>query len=159
MAVTHQSERLPDTVHKGEWTAIGTLTALVILLCVLFPALSAGLVQPQLVLMFHTRLTAIISDADVKVMIMMLCMIVILPLVMRLLTSGSRSKVVPAYMAGVNEGDDRHFVDSRGRPKSMYLANWYMEDRFGENKILKPSLVVSAAGLTVLMIVAIGGAL
>ena len=41
----------------------------------------------------------------------------------------------------------------------MYLANWYMEDRFGENKILKPSLVVSAAGLTVLMIVAIGGAL
>lgn len=32
-----------------------------------------------------------------------------------------------------------------------------MEDLFGEKKLLKPSLVLSSAGLIVLMIVAIGG--
>ena len=157
--VIRQSERLPDTVHKDEWTAMWILTALVVLICVLFPLLSTRLVQPELIQMFHIRLSAIIGTEDVRVMIMMLCMIIVLPAVMWVLTSINRKKVVPSYMAGVNEGDDRHFSDSLGQPRQMYLANWYMEDRLGENKILKPSLGVSTAGLVILMIVAIGGAL
>ncbi len=157
--VIRQSERLPDTVHKDEWTAMWILTALVVLICVLFPLISTRLVQPELIQMFHIRLSAIIGTEDVRVMIMMLCMIIVLPAVMWVLTSINRKKVVPSYMAGVNEGDDRHFSDSLGQPRQMYLANWYMEDRLGENKILKPSLGVSTAGLVILMIVAIGGAL
>ena len=62
-------------------------------------------------------------------------------------------------MGGGNTGDDRTFVDSFGNPKHMYLANWYMTDLFGEKKLLGPSLILSTAGLIVLMTVAIGGAL
>lgn len=40
----------------------------------------------------------------------------------------------------------------------MYLANWYMEEYFGEKKLLKPSLILSTAALLVLMTIAIGGA-
>ena len=41
----------------------------------------------------------------------------------------------------------------------MYLANWYMKDYFGEKKLLKPSIMLSAATILVLMGIAIGGAL
>ncbi len=63
-----------------------------------------------------------------------------------------------SYMGGGNTGDDRTFVDSFGEQKPMYLANWYLEDWFGEKKILKPSLIFSTAALIILMIIAIGGA-
>ena len=76
-----------------------------------------------------------------------------------LLTLGHQNKVVNSYMAGINDGDDRQFTDSFGKPKEMYLANWYMDELFGEQKILKPSLLLSAFGLSILMILAIGGIL
>ena len=41
----------------------------------------------------------------------------------------------------------------------MYLANWYMEDWFGEKKILKPSILLSALAILVFMGFAVGGAL
>ena len=159
VAVTHGTRRQPDTVHKAEWVSIFTLTGLVVALCVFFPMISADLVQPILLSMFHIAAQAMISSTDINIMLMMLCMIVILPAAVQLLTRGRQHKVVVSYMAGVNEGDDRHFADSFGNPKSMYLANWYLDGLFGERKILKPSLLLSAFGLSILMILAIGGVL
>lgn len=159
VAVPHRAKRLPDTVHKDEWFPIFVLAGLVIALCVSFPAVSAGLVQPILISMFHIASPAVISSTDIQIMLMMLCMIVILPLAVRLLMFGHQNKIVVSYMAGANEGDDRHFTDSFGNPQSLYLANWYLDGLFGERKLLKPSLVLSAAGLAILMIAAIGGAL
>ncbi|WP_255575501.1 NADH-quinone oxidoreductase subunit 5 family protein [Caproiciproducens faecalis] len=157
VAVIHRSERLPDKLEKSDWFSIYTLAFLVIALCVSFPLLSTYLVQPFLVQMFHENLAAVISSSDLKTMFLMLCTIVILPVMVRLLTFGKENKIVISYMGGANSGDDRHFTDSFGQETSMYLANWYMEDLFGEKKILRPSLVLASAGLIVLMIVAIGG--
>ena len=128
-----------------------------IALCLFFPLLSTYLVQPFLVKMFHETITTLISSSDLKIMFLMLCTMLILPVMVRLLTFGKKNKIVISYMGGANAGDDRHFTDSFGQEKSMYLANWYMEDLFGEKKILKPSLVLASADLIVLMIVAIGG--
>jgi len=90
--------------------------------------------------------------------VMMLCAIVILPIAVRLLTFGKKKKVVMSYMGGGNYGNDRAFVDAFGEKKKMYLANWYMEDYFGEKKLLKPSIVLATAGIIILMVLAIGGA-
>ena len=62
-------------------------------------------------------------------------------------------------MSGANTGDDRHFVDSFGEKKEIYLANWYMEDYFGEKKLLRPSIMIAAGVILVLMGIVIGGAL
>lgn len=157
VAVIHRSERLRDTLKKCEWFSIYNLTFLVIALCLFFPLLSTYLVQPFLVKMFHETITTLISSSDLKIMFLMLCTMLILPVMVRLLTFGKKNKIVISYMGGANAGDDRHFTDSFGQEKSMYLANWYMEDLFGEKKILKPSLVLASADLIILMIVAIGG--
>ena len=109
--------------------------------------------------MFHDKVPDIISSGNTHIMLLMLCVIVILPLAVRLLTFGKKNKVVMAYMSGGNTGNDRSFVDSYGDKKQMYLANWYMEDYFGEHKLLKPSLIISAAAIVIIMVIAIGGAI
>ena len=63
-----------------------------------------------------------------------------------------------SYMGGANTGDDRSFTDSFGKPKRLYLANWYMTELFGEKKLLNVSLILSAAALVILTVMAIGGA-
>lgn len=148
-----------DTVHKDERASLGILAGLVVVLCILFPLVSADLVRPVLVQMFNATATSVISSDDIHIMLLMLVMIVILPIAARLLTFGKQNKTSLAYMAGINEGDDRTFVDSLGQKKEMYLANWYFEDIFGEKKILKPSLAIASAVIVILMIVAIGGVL
>ena len=159
IAVPHSSRPHPDTVHKDERITLATLASLVVILCILFPVISANLVRPVLVAMFHTTSLSVITRGDVPIMLLMMCMIVILPVAARLLTLGKKNKPVLAYMAGVNKGDDCTFVDSFGESKQMYLANWYFTDLFGEEKILKPCLAIAAAVIVVLMVVVIGGVL
>lgn len=159
VAVIHNSERRPNTVRGSEWFSLLAQSFLMIALCILFPLASNYLVEPFLIDMFNEVIPVIISQGNMNIMLLMLCAIVILPVAVRFLTFGKKGKVVISYMGGANSGDDRHFVDSFGNNKSMYLANWYMEDYFGEKKILLPSVYLSAAALIVFLIVVIGGAI
>ncbi len=159
VAMIHNSERRPNTVHGSEWLSLASQAVLMIALCIFFPLVSQFMVEPFLTDMFKETIPAIISQGNMNIMLIMLCAIVILPIAVRFLTFGKKNKVVMSYMGGANSGDDRHFVDSFGADKSMYLANWYMEDYFGEKKILKPSVYLAAATLIVFLIVVIGGAL
>ena len=158
VAMIHNSERLPNTTKGSEWFSLISQAAIMIALCVSFPLASMYLVEPFLADMFHDKVPAIISSGNVNIMLMMLCMIVILPIAVRLLTFGKKKKIVMSYMGGGNAGNDRSFVDSFGKAKPMYLANWYMEDYFGEKKLLNPSLILSSAAIIVMMVIAIGGA-
>lgn len=159
VAVHHNSERLEDITKGSEWLSLICQAGLMCLLCLTFPVVSSYLIEPFLGDMFHQTLPAIISSGNIHIMALMLCAIVILPVAMRLLTIHRKNKIVTSYMGGVNTGDDRTFTDSYGKTKPMYLANWYLDDWFGEKKLLKPSLILSTAGLIVLMILAIGGAI
>ncbi len=158
-AYMHQSERLRDNVHRTEWGAIYPLTGLVIALCILFPVVGRCLIQPELAIMFGEQIGAVINADDIRIMFMMLAMIAILPIMTWILSRRNREKMTMAYMAGVNAGDDRHYIDSFGSVRPLYLSNWYMDPIFGEGKILKPSLYVAAVFLGAIMILSIGGAL
>ena len=158
VAVIHHSERLPNTTKGSEWFSLLSQAFIMIVLCTSFPLVSSHLVEPFLADMFHDVVPDIISSGNLNIMVMMLCAIVILPIAVRFLTFGKKKKVVMSYMGGGNYGNDRAFVDAFGEKKKMYLANWYMEDYFGEKKLLKPSIVLATAGIIILMVLAIGGA-
>jgi ech hydrogenase subunit A len=158
VAIIHDSERLPNTTKGSEWFSLLSQAFIMITLCTSFPLVSTYLIEPFLGDMFHNNAPAIISSGNMNIMLMMLCAIVILPIAVRLLTFGKKTKVVMSYMGGGNYGNDRAFVDAFGEKKQMYLANWYMEDYFGEKKILKPSLILASAAIIILMVIAIGGA-
>lgn len=159
VAVLHNTSRLHSKVGMSQWIAMLSQAVLMLALCLSFPLVSSNVVEPFLVTMFHETLPAIISDGNTHIMVIMLSAIVILPIAVRFLTFGKEKKIVMSYMSGANTGDDRNFTDSLGEEKPMYLANWYMEDWFGESKILKPSIMLASAVILVLMGIAIGGAL
>ena len=54
-------------------------------------------------------------------------------------------------MSGFNTGDDRSFYDSQGEVREQYLSNWYMQDIFGEGKLLRPCLMITSAFLIVML--------
>ena len=158
VAVHHHSERAENITKTSEWLALISLSVLTVTLCLTFPWVSSQLIEPFLRGMFHQEVSAVISSGNIYIMAMMLCAILVLPLAVRFLTFGKKHKIVMSYMGGANTGDDRSFTDSFGEQKRMYLANWYMNDWFGERRLLKPSLYLAAAALIVLMVLAIGGA-
>ncbi|HEX3037600.1 MAG TPA: proton-conducting transporter membrane subunit [Oscillospiraceae bacterium] len=158
VVVAHHSERLKSNTKGSEWLSLFSQAALVVGLCVTFPIISINLVEPYLKDTFHMAMNPIISVGNTNIMLMMLCLILILPVAVRLLTFGKKNKIVMSYMSGANVGDDRKFTNSFGKEEKLYLSNWYMEDLFGEKKILKPSLILASAAIIILMIIAIGGA-
>jgi ech hydrogenase subunit A len=86
-------------------------------------------------------------------------MIALMPILAIFLIYNRKEKMTMSYMAGANAGDDRHFVDAFGGIRPSYLSNWYMDNYFGEKRILFPSLCIAAGFVVVLMILAIGGAI
>ncbi len=159
VAVHHHSEQLTNVTKKSEWTSLISLSVIMVALCLTFPLVSTYLIEPFLMDMYHQYVPNLIGTGNLYMMIMMLCTILVLPIAVRILTLGKKNKLVMSYMGGANAGDDRNFTDSFGEEKHMYLANWYMPDYFGENKLLLPSMVLAAGALIILMIMTIGGAL
>ena len=158
-AVLHQSETLRDIIHRSEWHVMYVLTGLIIVLCTTFPFIGQVFVQPMLSLEYGVKVGQIISTDDVRVMFMMLIMIALMPILAIFLIWNRKEKMTMSYMSGANAGDDRHFVDAYGGVRPSYLSNWYMDDYFGEKRILFPSLCLAAGFVTVLMILSIGGAI
>lgn len=154
VCVTRNSHRQPNKLGKGEWVSLITHAVIMIALCITFPIVSKYLIVPLLTGMFGYKASDVIGGGNVSIMLMMLSSIAILPIALRVLTFGKKDKIVMSYMSGINEGNDREFVDSFGNARQLYLTNWYMEDYFGEKKLYKASVVFTTAVIAMLMIIA-----
>ncbi len=159
IAVHSHSERIKDRTKPVQWLSLSVLATLMVTLCVTFPAVSTYIIEPFLEGMFNKPIGNMIGEGNVHIMLMMLFVLLILPVMARILTRGVKHEPALSYMSGINVGDNRKFVDSFDEPKQMYLSNWYVTEWFGENKILRPSLVFSAAALIILLTISIGGAI
>ncbi|MCR5675741.1 MAG: NADH-quinone oxidoreductase subunit L [Lachnospiraceae bacterium] len=156
--VIHQSVNLDDSTHGSELISMVPLTGLIVVMCFAFPWMSNAMVQPVLNETFNMNVPNVIGGADVIIMMIMVTMIFLVPLGSRFLSVGAKDKMTMSYVAGVNAGDDRHYIDSFGKSRSLYLANWYMEDYFGEKRLLVPSIMISAVLVILMVIIVIGGA-
>jgi ech hydrogenase subunit A len=156
--VIHQSFELEDITPRSELVSIFPLTSLIVIMCFAFPWMSGHMIQPILDEAFHTNIPDVIGGSDVIIMMIMVAMVFMMPIAMRFLSVGKDSKMTMSYVAGVNAGDDRHYIDSFGKERALYMSNWYMEDYFGEKKILWPCIWVAAVLVAVMLIVVVGGA-
>ena len=156
--VIHQSFELEDITPRSELVSIFPLTSLIVIMCFAFPWMSGHMIQPILDEAFHMNIPDVIGGSDVIIMMIMVAMVFMMPIGMRFLSIGKESKMTMSYVAGVNAGDDRHFIDSFGKERALYMSNWYMEDYFGEKKILWPCIWVAAVLVAVMLIVVVGGA-
>ncbi|WP_272798184.1 NADH-quinone oxidoreductase subunit 5 family protein [Butyrivibrio sp. DSM 10294] len=156
--VIHQSFEIEDITPRSEMVSIFPLTTMIVVMCFAFPWMSGNMIQPILDEAFNTNIPDVIGGSDVIIMMIMVAMIFMIPIGSRIMSIGKNSKMSMSYVAGVNAGDDRHYIDSFGKERALYMSNWYMEDYFGEKKLLWPSIIVAAVLVAVMLIVVVGGA-
>ena len=148
-----------DVTFKTQYLSLDVHAALMLLFCVSLLALVPTFIQPMLAEMFGGAV-AVFGYNELLIMGILVIAAFIIPMVMYYVSASIEKKTVAAYMAGINTGDNMSFVDSFGGVKQMNMSNWYMEEVFGEGKLLKPSLTVSAVFMIVMIcVVVFGGAL
>ena len=162
-AIVAGTENIQQKVHKEEWFVQGTLVALTIVACLAFPLISSYSIVPYLEGVFG-GLSSMALSADN--MIIMVIMVAVVLLLIAFFFGRTKKKIVPIYMAGVNEGDDLRFHGAMDRPVDASLRNWHMEKYFGEMKmnvigcIITSAVIIIGLGLMIGSLVAImtGGA-
>jgi ech hydrogenase subunit A len=155
LALNH-SHHGEDVTEDNEYLSLFIHAAIMLLLCVSFPMLSQNVVQPIVTGMYGS-VDPTISTGNLLVMVMLLLCVFIFPLLLFLASRNLKGHVVMNYMAGVNAGDGRHFIDSMGEEKEIQLSAWYLSDWFGEEKLMGISLAVSALAIIMMMALILGG--
>ncbi len=103
---------------------------------------------------------AALSSGNMMIMCIMLAVIILITI---LFFGNAKKKIVPIYLAGVNQGDNLTFRNSFQGQTAMSLKNWYMEKYFGENKMNWIGCIAAAATIAVVLVIfagyVIGGAI
>ena len=147
-----------DATHTDEYISMFFHAAVMILLCLFLPLVATRLVDPIVMELFGNS-TAVLSMSVLTTMAIMLVSIFIVPVVMFFISRASHRDLVPIYMNGINEGDNRYFINSYGEKEHLYLSNWYLRFEFGRRHLRIPAIILAAAVLIIGFCIVIGGAL
>lgn len=148
-AIVAGEENIQENVHKEEWFVQSTLVVLTIVVCLAFPLISIYMLVPYLEGVFGGLSSMVISSGNMIIMCIMVAFIVVLA---GLFFGKTRKKIVPIYLSGVNEGDNRTFVGSMQKDVRFSLRNWHMDKYFGESKMNLIGGILCAA----MMVIGIG---
>jgi len=150
-------KNVQEKVNKGEWLVLGTLCAMIVVICLFFPVISTSFVIPHIDDVFYFGNFDAISTENKRIMWAMLAFLILLPM---FLFGKTKKKIVPIYLAGVNKGDDRTFYGPMEREVQVTLRNRYMEKYFGEFRmnligVIAASIII--ASIFSVIIALIGG--
>ena len=149
-------DKVKDVTRKDEYVSMSFHAATMLLLCLLLPAIAELVINPIVSNLFGNS-HDVISMSVLTTMAIMLVSIFIVPAVMFFVSRRSHTELVPIYMNGVNNGDNRFFINSFGGQDHLYLSNWYLRFEFGRRHLRIPSIIVAAAVLVVGFCLVIGG--
>ena len=143
--VSYNSECKPkeDKTSKGQYISMYIHAFLVIMLCVSFSYISEHYIGRYINEEYETEV-AFLSRGNRVLMIILVVLLFLVPLFTWLYDRTVKRKTVPAYIAGVNRQGGRAFKNAYGDESHLELSNSYMENIFGEKKILNPSVMIGA---------------
>ena len=158
ISLHHTKEPVTDRTHQDQYLSMFVHAGATLLLCLVFPWVSSRIVDPIVRTLFGAS-HEVLSMNVLTTMAIMLVSVLFVPTLMFILTRTTHRDYVPIYMGGANVGDNTYFVNSYGEPEHLYLSNWYMRFEFGMRRLMRPSVIVSAGTLVVMLCMVIGGAL
>lgn len=150
-------EKVKDITKKNEMLSLTIHSVLMIVLCILFPILSKVFVEPLLSEMFG-KATSVLPMGLLYILVVMICFIFAVPLLAFYYSKNVRANQKLSYMNGVNEGNNKQFVDAFGNPKELQISNFYFKDFFGQRKLMLPCEIITASVIIVMLCMIIGGA-
>ena len=151
-------EGVKDVTRKDEYASMFFHAASMLLLCLLLPFIAMILVNPIVEELFG-QTKEVLSMSVLTTMAVMLVSVLIVPTVMFFISRASHRRLVPIYMNGINEGDNRYFTNSLGEREHLYLSNWYLRFEFGRRHLRLPSILVALTILILGFCLVIGGAI
>ena len=147
-----------DLTKPNEYVSMFFHAVLIVMLILGFPWIADHVLRPLTTDMFGYA-SDVISQSNITIMLIMLCGVFVVPAINYLMTKNTYKKEVISYMGGANSGDNYNFVSATGDPKELNVANFYMNDIFGEKKLYMPAIAISSFVIIVFLIIIIGGAL
>ena len=152
-------ETKPNKTSGNQWCSIGIHAFLMIVLCLTFPYIAKYLLQPMLHELYGKVIEPVLSMSDMMIMVLMLVAVFVIPVVGSFFVRTIKVTKSNDYMAGVNVGDDEHFIDSFDNEKALGISNWYFRDMVDEKKWMFAMYWIGAAIIIICMILSVGGAL
>ena len=149
-------DTVKDVTRKDEYISMSFHAIVMLLLCLFLPVVAITVVNPIVRELFGNT-HDVLSMSVLTTMAIMLVSIFIVPVVMFFISRRSHQELVPIYMNGINEGDNRFFTNSFGGKDHLYLSNWYLRFEFGRRHLRIPSIIVATAVLVVGFCLVIGG--
>lgn len=146
-----------NTTSANQWISILIHSVFMIALCFVFPFISKQVIVPYIDTVYSSA-TEVISQDNIIIMMIMIVLIFVVPVISWMTARHTKYQKVARYINGVNAGDQMNYIDSMGEKKRFFLANWYLENYFGEKKLYLVSVVGSILLIVSLIVMAVGGA-
>ncbi len=138
----HDRQPLKDKTSWDQMLSLFVHALLSILLCFLFPLISRAVVEPYIADVYGTS-ENVISSSNMFLMMLILGLVILVPTISYLTTRYPRYKKADRYIAGVNAGDQESFIDSKGEKRPQVLSNVYLQNIFGEKRLLRPCVIIA----------------
>lgn len=152
LSVTPTGTPIEDGVRAEKWPVLTILSALTVAVCLLFPLISSGLIEPFLLQVYGE--TTRLSQDNIMIMAMMLCLLMVMPLSMLHYRRDPRK--VTAYLGGRPAGADMSYAGSMGVRRTTVLSNYYLPEYFGEGRLLAAGTATCLGLLLVACIMVLG---
>jgi len=149
LIVSRPQREIEEGISRWEWAPLVVLSGLTIALCGFFPVVSSILVEPYVVEIFGKTFT--MSAGNIHIMTIMLSMVMLFPL--SFINYRKNVKVVDPYLGGVNADSPTEYYGFRGEIKPIEMKNYYLENYWGESRLLKFGVILS-----IVLIVIMAGA-
>ena len=131
ISVMRNQENVEGSIKTEMWAVLSILTALVVVVALIFPLISSMLIEPFVMHIYGE--TTRLAQANLTIMILMLALLMIMPFSM--LFQRRDQVFTPPYMGGRPTVGEMKFAGSMGTTRDLVLSNYYMRNYFGEEKL------------------------
>jgi ech hydrogenase subunit A len=143
MSIKHGvTEVMEHRVSHWEWITLDILAVSTVVVCLAFPLISSGIINPYLAELFG-KIPAPDTFNVMIIFLMMLGLLILLPLGLFYFAFVNKNyKRVGTYLGGANI-DHITFEGAMASTKTIELKNYYLEKYFGEDRLFMIGVLVS----------------
>ena len=155
MSIRHgESEVVEHRVSRWEWITLDILAVSTVVVCLAFPLISSGVINPYLTERFGS-VPAPDTFNVMMIFLMMLGLVILLPVGLFYFAYVNKNhKRVGTYLGGANI-DNITFEGAMASTQNIELRNYYLEKYFGEGRLLLVGVLVSLTLIFVMFGVAL----
>jgi ech hydrogenase subunit A len=146
-------ENREDAISSWEWVTLMGLAFLTIAVCISFPWISSGLVDPYIASAYGAS-PMLEKSTLILIVVIMTSLLIIFPIGVMYNTRRKDYRLVGPYLSGLNV-DETSFTGAMGRALRPDTRNYYLSRWFGEPLLLQAGLLCAGFFIIIMMGVAI----